>query len=92
MKKILIEKCFGRKFCWFENFLLQNHFLGNSLDENQFDRKILWSKILFGRKFFCCIIVSSESLDEKYFGRKIFLLKFFFVENFFVAKSLFRKI
>jgi len=69
---------------------LQNHFLGNSLDEKK-----------FGRKFFCCKIIFSEtiwmkkilvenfllqndflgnSLDEKNFGR-IFFLQIHFLGN-----------
>jgi len=47
MKKILVVNYFLSKI-----FLLQNHFLGKSLDEKKFGRKSFWSKIFFGRIFF----------------------------------------
>jgi len=51
-EKILVEKCLVEFFLY--------HFLGNRLDEKNFGRKIVWSKILLLRTHFL-----GNSLDEK---------------------------
>ena len=68
------EKNFGRKIFWSKIFLLQNNFLGKSLDE-----KILVEKF-FGRNVFCSKIFLLQfhflgnSLDEKYLVEKLSIL------------------
>jgi len=77
MKKNLVEivllskNFFARKF-----FCLQNHLLGNGLDEKNLGRKVFWSKIFLLHNHF-----PGNSLEEK------ILVEIFFVENFFVAAS-----
>jgi len=63
-----MKKKFGQKFSGRKFFLLQNHFLGNSLDEKKFGRTIFRLKIFLADNFFVCKIISSESLDEKHFS------------------------
>jgi len=58
------DKIFGRKVMsntfWSKILLLQNHFLGKSLDEE-----------MFGRNFYCCKIISTETdLMKNSFVRK----------------------
>ena len=57
-EKILVQKCFGRKFFVVEIFLLQNHFLGNSLDEKKFGQNIFWSKIFLVDNF--VVVITSQ--------------------------------
>jgi len=74
--------------------LLQNHFLGNSLDEQIFLRKYFSIEHFFGRKllFGCKIISSKTGLQEKSFGRKFFhRLKTDLRENIFEKKNFCRK-
>jgi hypothetical protein len=52
---------FGRKMVFSKIFLLQNHFLGNSLDEKKFGRNFFCRKFLFGVNYFCSKIISSET-------------------------------
>jgi hypothetical protein len=115
MKKILTKNFLFENFFWSLIFLLQNHFLGNRLDEKNMSKIFLveiffcgnffWSKNLlqihflgksldekillkniFGRKFLCRKIISSERVWKK----KI-LVTNVWVENFFVAKPFPRK-
>ena len=73
----LDEKSFGRKFFMSKNFwtkflLLQNHFLGNRFDQKICGRKFFWSKKIFGRNFYCCKIISSETVWMRKFKVEIF--------------------
>jgi len=78
MKKNLVEKFFGRVIFLVENFLLQNHFLGYSLDEkkswsiNFLVENFFWKKTFLLQNHFL-----GNSLDGKKFGRKFFWSKIF---------------
>ena len=79
--KILVEKFFCRtffrlkdflvEFLFFFFFLLQNHFLWNSLDENNFGR----------------IFVVAKSFPRKQFGWKKIRSKIFLLQNHFLGNS-----
>ena len=81
------RKKFGWKNLWSKNFwskflLLQNHFLGNRLNEKNLVEKFS------GRNFFCCKIISSESVRMKKFRLKNFSVeKFFWTQNYSLANS-----
>ena len=80
MKKILVKLFFSLKI-----FLLKNHFLGNSLQEN-FQSKKFFVEILFARIFSCWKIISSETVWTKYI-----LVEKFQVKNVFLGRKCFAR-
>jgi len=72
------EKIFCSNKFLVQNFLLlQNHFLGNCLDEINFSRKF------FGRRFF----IVAKSFPRKQIGRNNFIIENFFVENSLLSQN-----
>ena len=88
MKKTFGPTFFCRKIfsLHFFFFLLQNHFLGNNLDEKNLGRNCL------NRKFFCCKIISSETgwknFCSNFFFVLIFFVEIFLLQNHFLGRSL----
>ena len=78
------RKEFGWGKFWSKFLLLQNHFLGNSLDKKNFGRKFFWSKNFWSKFLLLQNHFLGISLDDKIYGRNFFLL----LQNHFLGKSL----
>ena len=77
---------FGPNNFWSKIALMQNYFIANSLDENK-----LLGFFFFGRKYFGCKIISSETVWMKKIIEKIFFGQTFFSKINLVANSFPRK-
>ena len=82
------EKHFGRNIFWSKIILLQNHFLGISLELNKLDKKFFVETFLVENFFVTKSFPwkqDEKMLVEKFFGH------IFFYSKIFVAKSFPRK-